>query len=103
MSGRCDFGDESNSYAEKAFPKSRTGTDSRAENQFPGFNVDSVSAEFLNDFRGLLFLQTTDGPAFAPVGWRFGRRNPSLSSVPVVRIKDAANTGSRPANPIGCN
>ena len=48
--------------------------------------MDGVDTEFLNDFRGLLFLRTEDGSSFAPLGIRFGRQGESLSSVPVVQV-----------------
>ena len=50
------------------------------------FDVDGIDTEFLNDFRGLLFLRTEDGSSFAPLGIRFGRQGESLSSVPVVQV-----------------
>ena len=42
--------------------------------------------EILRDFRGLLFLRTADGSSFAPLGLRFGKRQGSLSAVPVIPI-----------------
>lgn len=42
----------------------------------------------LEDFRGTLYLRTTGGSLFAPLGLRFGKRQGSLSAVPVVRIEE---------------
>ena len=50
------------------------------------FAMDGIDTEFLNDFRGLLFLRTEDGSSFAPLGIRFGRQGESLSSVPVIQV-----------------
>jgi hypothetical protein len=50
---------------------------------------------FLQNFRGLLFLRATNGASFAPVGLRFGRKNSSLSAVPVVPIPDEGEGTSR--------
>ena len=50
---------------------------------------ENVDTRFLRDFRGLLFLRSTDGSDFAPVGLRFGKQKGSLSAVPVIPIRDA--------------
>ena len=50
---------------------------------------DRVDTKFLTDFRGLLFLRSTDGSEFAPLGLRFGKQKGSLSAVPVVPLQDA--------------
>ena len=47
--------------------------------------VEHVDTAFLADFRGLLFLETEDKSAFAPLGLRFGKETSSLSAVPVIR------------------
>ncbi len=52
------------------------------------FDVPGVDAEFLRDFRGLLFLRTEDESEFAPLGLRFGKGTSSLSAVPAIRIPD---------------
>ena len=57
------------------------------------FDVDGVDTEFLNDFRGLLFLRTEDGSPFAPLGLRFGKKTGSLSAVPVTEITDGDESG----------
>ena len=57
------------------------------------FDVDGVDTEFLNDFRGLLFLRTEDRSPFAPLGLRFGKQTGSLSAVPVIEVADG---GGRP-------
>ena len=45
-----------------------------------------VDQEFLEDFRGLLFLDAEDGSPFAPIGLRFGKTgNHSLSAVPAIQ------------------
>ena len=36
------------------------------------FEVEGVDAEFLQDFRGLLFVRAEDGSSFAPLGLRSG-------------------------------
>ena len=49
----------------------------------PGwFAVDGIDTEFLEDFRGLLFLRAEDGSLFAPLALRFKRGR--LSAVPVI-------------------
>ncbi len=48
------------------------------------FAGQGVDTGFLEDFRGLLFLETEDGSAFAPLGLRFGKTTSSLSAVPAV-------------------
>ncbi len=50
------------------------------------FAMDGIDTEFLEDFRGLLFLRAEDGSSFAPIGIRFGKRGESLSVVPVIRV-----------------
>ena len=47
--------------------------------------VEHVDTDFLANFRGLLFLETEDKSAFAPLGLRFGKETLSLSAVPVIR------------------
>ena len=47
---------------------------------------EEVDQEFLEDFRGLLFLDAEDGSPFAPIGLRFGKTgNHSLSAVPAIQ------------------
>ena len=58
------------------------------------FDVDGVDTEFLNDFRGLLFLRTEDGSPFAPLGLRFGKQTGSLSAVPVIEVADGGGGGT---------
>ena len=50
------------------------------------FDADGIDTEFLQDFRGLLFLRAEDGSSFAPIGLRFGKRGESLSTVPVIPV-----------------
>lgn len=50
------------------------------------FDVEGVDQSLLRDFRGLLFLRTADDTSFAPVGLRFGKRQGSLSAVPVIPL-----------------
>ena len=65
----------------------RVGDFNQAARTIPEwFAMDGIDTEFLNDFRGLLFLRTEDGSSFAPLGIRFGRQGESLSSVPVVQV-----------------
>ncbi len=45
-----------------------------------------VDTGFLEDFRGLLFLRVADSSGFAPMGLRGGKRQGSLSAVPVIPI-----------------
>ena len=52
------------------------------------FDRSGTNTEFLNDFRGLLYLRTEDGSPFAALGLRFGKRTDSLSAVPVTMIID---------------
>ncbi len=47
--------------------------------------ADHVDTAFLEDFRGLLFLETEDGSSLIPLGLRFGKETSSLSAVPVIR------------------
>ncbi len=51
------------------------------------FSVEGVATGFLDDFRGLLFLETGDESPFAPLGLRFGKGTSSLSAVPAVRTR----------------
>ena len=51
------------------------------------FSVEGIDTEFLNDFRGLLLLETGDESPFAPLGLRFGKGTSSLSAVPAVRTR----------------
>ena len=53
------------------------------------FDVEGVDREFLQDFRGVLYLQTADRSAFAPIGLRFGKGGDSLSAIPVFRGTEA--------------
>ena len=50
------------------------------------FDVEGVDQGFPRDFQGLLFLRAADGSSFAPVGLRFGKRQGSLSAVPVIPL-----------------
>ena len=50
--------------------------------------LEGVEQAVLRDFRGLLFLRTTDGSDFAPLGLRFGKQKVSLSAVPVMPVPD---------------
>ena len=50
---------------------------------------ENVDTKFLRDFRGLLFLRSTDGSDFAPLGLRFGKQKGSLSAVPMIPIRAA--------------
>ena len=63
------------------------------------FDVPGVDAEFLRDFRGLLFLRTEDESGIAPLGLRFGRGTSSLSAVPAIRIPDGAGIEGGQAPP----
>ena len=63
------------------------------------FDVPGVDAEFLRDFRGLLFLRTEDESGFAPLGLRFGKGTSSLSAVPAIRIPDGGGIGGGHAPP----
>ena len=63
------------------------------------FNVAGVDAEFLKDFRGLLFLRTADGSLFAPLGLRFGKTGHSLSAVPAIRIPEGGGIDGGQAPP----
>ncbi len=51
------------------------------------FAVEGIDPGFLDDFRGLLFLQTGDESPFAPLGLRFGKSTSSLSAVPAIRTE----------------
>ena len=57
------------------------------------FDVSGVDAELLADFHGFLFLRSEDGTPFAPLGLRFGKRTPSLSVVPAIRVPDDPVSG----------
>ncbi len=52
------------------------------------FAVEGVDRGFLGNFRGLLFLRSEDDTPFAPLGLRFGKRIPSLSAVPTIRVPE---------------
>ena len=54
------------------------------------FSVQGVDSGFLEDFRGLLFLETEDESGFAPLGLRFGKETSSLSAVPAIRAESQA-------------
>ena len=62
------------------------------------FAVDGIDTEFLQDFRGLLFLRSEASALFAPLGIRFGKRGESLSAVPVIRVtgEDGTDDGDMP-------
>ena len=62
------------------------------------FAVEGVDTGFLENFRGLLFLRSADDTPFAPLGLRFGKRIPSLSVAPAIRVPDgdALNGGNHP-------
>ncbi len=45
---------------------------------------------FLQDFRGTLFLHTPDGSPFAPLGLRFGKLQGFLSAIPVISLNGAS-------------
>ena len=63
------------------------------------FAVDGIDTEFLQDFRGLLFLRSEASALFAPLGIRFGNRGRSLSAVPVIRVtgEDGTDDGDMPS------
>ena len=62
--------------------------------------LSGVDQGFLRDFRGLLFLRADDDSSFAPLGLRFGKRQGSLSAVPVIpAISSPAEDGGAPPNP----
>ena len=63
------------------------------------FDVPGVDADFLRDFRGLLFLRTEDESGFAPLGLRFGKGTSSLSAVPMIQIPDGAGIEGGQAPP----
>ncbi|MCY4060483.1 MAG: hypothetical protein OXG44_21095 [Gammaproteobacteria bacterium] len=64
------------------------------------FAVKGVDTGFLENFRGLLFLRSADDTPFAPLGLRFGKRTPSLSAAPAIRVRDGgALNGGRHAPP----
>ena len=65
----------------------RVGDFNQAARTIPEwFAMDGIDTEFLEDFRGVLFLRAEDGSLFAPLGLRFGKRGDSLSAVPVIRV-----------------
>ena len=65
----------------------RVGDFNQAARTIPEwFAMDGIDTEFLEDFRGVLFLRAEDGSLFAPLGLRFGKRGESLSAVPVIRV-----------------
>ena len=75
----------------------RVGDFNQAARTIPEwFAMDGIDTEFLEDFRGLLFLRAEDGSSFAPIGIRFGKRGESLSSVPVIRVTGVPES---PLNP----
>ena len=61
------------------------------------FAVEGIDTGFLENFRGLLFLRSADDTPFAPLGLRFGKRTPSLSAAPAIRVREggALNGGRR--------
>ena len=65
------------------------------------FAVEGVDTGFLGNFRGLLFLRSEDDSPFAPLGLEFGKRIPSLSALPTIRLPDRrpldAGNRSQPA------
>ena len=63
------------------------------------FDVPGVDAEFLRDYRGLLFLRTEDESGFAPLGLRFGKGTSSLSAVPAIQIPDGGGIEGGQAPP----
>ncbi|MDE2964981.1 MAG: hypothetical protein OXU26_13820 [Acidobacteriota bacterium] len=62
------------------------------------FAVEGVDRGLPEYFRGLLFLRSADDSPFAPLGLRFGKRTPSLSVLPTIRVPDggALSGGHRP-------
>ena len=58
------------------------------------FDVAGVDTGFLTDFRGLLLLRSEDESFFAPLGLRFGKRNPLFSAVPAVRNQRQQRVGT---------
>ncbi len=64
---------------------------------------DQIDVTFHGDFRGLLFLRSRNDSSFAPLGLRFGKRNGSLSAVPVIPFpgpdEEGAPNPSQPARP----
>ena len=65
----------------------RVGDFNQAARTIPEwFAMDGIDTEFLEDFRGVLFLRAEDGSLFAPLGLRFGKRGESLSAVPVIQV-----------------
>ena len=63
------------------------------------FEDGGADTSSVSDFRGLLFLQSSDGSRFAPLGLRFGKTQGSLSAVPVVEL--AAADDCPAPNPFG--
>lgn len=65
------------------------------------FAVEGVDAGFLGKFRGLLFLRSEDDSPFAPLGLQFGKRIPSLSALPTIRVPDEGSSdGGHPFPPV---
>ena len=54
---------------------------------------------FLEDFRGMLILRSTDGSSFAPLGLRFGKRQGSLWAVPAIPVPGPPPTVTLSASP----
>ena len=52
------------------------------------FAAEGVDTGFLENYRGILFLRSEDDTPFAPLGLRFGKRIPSLSAAPTIRVAD---------------
>ena len=52
------------------------------------FDADGIEAEFIENFRGVLFLRAEDSSLFAPQGLRFWKRGESLSAVPVIVVPE---------------
>ncbi len=64
------------------------------------FAVEGVDTGFPENFRGLLFLRSEDDSPFAPLGLQFGKRIPSLSVLPTIRLPGAgAADGGHPFPP----
>ena len=53
-----------------------------------------IETAFLDDFRGLLFLQSANDTSFAPLGLRFGKQQRSLSAVPVIPLPGPDEDGA---------
>ena len=65
--------------------------------------LSGEDTSFLSNFRGLLFLQSSDDSPFFPLGLRFGKQKGSLSAVPIIRVSDSIADGGDCAapNPFG--